>query len=335
MKAPAQSAPAGVQEVCFIIVATAAVPMRAALLIAAVLVPGCVGMSFEARFNQGLQAAHMQGSPPWRDPGLYDAVPEDGEFHGFDVSTGNGPPMVVMPADTPTRLGFHSQEIADAWGPHRLGLVRWREGGDDARGRADFHLDPESLQGWVGRELADDEVRARFRFVAPQLLDASGQDLRRLEDEFMASRRDLGLRVPDGHGTGAGIDGVHHIVNWRGPVRAQQLFVELGGLAAFEPVPRHQALLLPSPGQIDLVQGAWEFALETALKTLRTGPFADTHALLVTPDDSALYVHWGAADLSDREAGERLRATMRRLDRTPPETTGWAFSHERIEGGPG
>lgn len=306
-----------------------------AALVGCLFLSGCSGAGFESRFEDGLSPAYMQGSPAWRDAGLFDALPAKGEHNGFTVGTGEGPAAVVFPPGTATEFHFQDSGLDDVWGTYRLSLVRWREmDGTDPQTNLAFHIDPESLQGWVGAKVTEEETRSWFRFFAGDVLPATDAELDALESDFMASRRTFGLNPDAGHGTAAAVDGYHHVVSYAGPVRLEELFTHLGGLPGFTATPRHQALLLPSPGQVDLVAGHWEFAFQTALRTAQRGGFADRDAFLVTPDDSVMYVHWGKDDLDDRQLAAKLASAFEDLGRSPPDASGWTFTRERIEGGP-
>ncbi len=46
-----------------------------------------------------------------------------------------------------------------------------------------------------------------------------------------------------------------------------------------------------------------------------------------------MYAHWGADDLSDKEAASAAREAVHDLDRDVPVTSGWRFIHDRQEGG--
>lgn len=302
----------------------------------ATLLAGCTAASFAQRYEAGEADAFEQDSPTWRSPGLYAALPQ-GRLHGFDVTTTAGPQMVVAvaPGGTPPRpFGFQDDALDEAWGAYELQLVRWRHMPEDDRGaNVYFHLDRESVQGWGGVQVLPEQVLARFRDFTSTLLEVGHDEREELEERFMEARRELAM--PEQPGGPRTIPGFHHVVSFVGPTQVHAAFSAMGGLPAFTPVPRHEAISLPSPGQVDLVQGPWEFAFETPMTRAQRGSFADRDLVLVTPDDSVQYVHWGEEDLSDHEAARRLREAIADLGHEPPDLSSWAFRHLRHEGGPG
>lgn len=322
----------------------------------ALLVPGC--FTFEDRHGLGIATAHAYGSPGWVDPGLYEALPGNGTYMGFRVASGAGPEFVgeYGPFHYPKHESledFRDPGLEAVYGDYALAGIRYRVPADDPRDRMAFELHQGGFDAWIGHDVPVDEAEAALQsFVA-----ALGADNESLDwDAVVASGRTLPgppCRPPScyTHGghywPGLSVDGLLYSAGF-GPLHLMDLFRDLGGVEAFEPQVRNTPLSLawlgsgddggPFPfraghGIVDLIQGNWEFTVLTPSKLLLRGPYADQDAFVVVPGGGIQYAHWGAQDLTNREAASELKEAVRALGREPPETKGWTFTHEWDEGG--
>ncbi len=188
----------------------------AAMALLSSLSSGCL-TSFEGRFAFELEDAHIQSSPGWSDPGLYDSLPHNGTYMGFEVTTNEGPVYAGFDPwpDSPEVHEFRDAGLAAIYGNYSLDQVRWREVGDDPRTGMAFHLSDNGLHAWIGYDVPEADVRARVRALAASFYAADDFGLDYMEAEFMASRNETWMRceppscyITGGHDwTGAGIDG--------------------------------------------------------------------------------------------------------------------------------
>jgi hypothetical protein len=334
--------------------------MRVAVALAmagAFLLPGC--LTFEGRFESGFSDAHVQVSPVWRDPGLYDALPEEGTFEGFEVRTifiPPPPPDNAVP-DYPMEVPFEDPDLQDAYGDRQLAVVQWKTGGPAPNQTIELWMGPGLVvQAMVGVDVGDAAKRAAFRTFATTLLDVPGERLKAAEDIFVLNTGGTGGGGVNYPYETQSFEMRYHEASLHGSkVRAAEAFRSMGGLTGFtphrvvpagDPIPAlrawtmQQVLYLceacdrgrgPFYGVVDLVEGNWTFQLRTSMRVVEDGPLRDRQILLVTPDDSAEAVHWSSSQRSDREAARALRAALDRLDREAPDMQDWEFEHGTVE----
>ncbi len=303
-------------------------------LVAALMVPVLLSGCFEWRFDAGLDDAHYQVSPWWRDASAYAALTPGNAPGGFRVervvfSESVETVHVGGGESLPWALPFDDSGLRAAWGEGaQLRLVRWIQHDGAGRPAIWLQLDTESVMAWTsGAELTDP-----VHWFLANVTDLEPGDRQDFARDLLGAGRGHAMAGPHG----VMVPGTHHVKSFLGPHRVSALFGELGGLGGFTARPRGTPTgLLPHEGQITLAAQGYEFHVATAAKRVWRGDFSDTDLFWVTPDDSVAYVHWGARRQSDAQAADRLAEAWEDLGRPAPATDGWVFVKEDVSGGPG
>lgn len=238
----------------------------------------------------------------WSEPGLFAALPDDGERAGFRFA-------VEMPE---TKIPFHQMALEDAWGPLETYRVDWYvDGCPKCTGES---MEVISL---VPLHREHPVVLSRIDFQSTE------ERQRQLFIQFLSNVTTADARTIEGWYNQSAVGGRAGSAEIPGPFRIGPLVESLAASAGPTATPHGPV------GGLSVEYGSWSIDLRMRIKTASRSGSGESLTLTTDPADRAEFVRTGPANLSDAEAGSRLNQTFDALELDSPHLTDWEFWHSQ------